>query len=468
MSSLGRALGAAVASECRRRAGHRVAAFEWCRRCFSDDGASLGGGDDHPPITTKDLRNPNLSGEQFAFVRDFIKRTEGRVERAIGSGLVIAREDGNLTMHGKGAALLERARAVLVQHINLRLRDGGDGDGLDASSIPPELSGVFTVDELRIVANRTAATFLKGALDSAGGSIEEGEAAASSGGAPISKADFEARRASGTFALPTGAPPVGGTFEDMEHLTNRIRHHFPDAEDDDASPDGADMAAFGRQFERDFREALEEHNRKAKVKAADDDDLVDSAMSMYRSQGKEADAYNVLRMLRPSTADFFRELEMLDPKRPDDDAHVEPAYARGGRLLSATCAYAVGRRKRSQARVWVHLSQPGLAEAGTITVNRRPIAEIFSSSARRSSVAAPLVLTGFDARAAVRCTVKGGGLMAQAEAIRMGIARCIQLLEPARRPTLARNAMLTRDPREVERKKVGRKKARKGFQWVKR
>ena len=174
MSSLGRALGAAVASECRRRAGHRVAAFEWCRRCFSDDGASLGGGDDHPPITTKDLRNPNLSGEQFAFVRDFIKRTEGRVERATGSGLVIAREDGNLTMHGKGAALLERARAVLVQHINLRLRDGGDGDGLDASSIPPELSGVFTVDELRIVANRTAATFLKGALDSAGGSIEEG------------------------------------------------------------------------------------------------------------------------------------------------------------------------------------------------------------------------------------------------------------------------------------------------------
>jgi small subunit ribosomal protein S9 len=68
----------------------------------------------------------------------------------------------------------------------------------------------------------------------------------------------------------------------------------------------------------------------------------------------------------------------------------------------------------------------------------------------------------------LKATVHGGGISGQAQAIRHGIARALELYEPAFRPALKKDGMLTRDPRKVERKKPGRKKARKAFQWVKR
>ena len=122
----------------------------------------------------------------------------------------------------------------------------------------------------------------------------------------------------------------------------------------------------------------------------------------------------------------------------------------------------VGRRKTAVARI---LLRPG---SGEWTINGRPMAEYFPRKTHQMRVEEPLQITELDGRFDVQVRVRGGGLTGQADAIRMGLSRALVTFDEEQRPTLRSKGMLTRDPRKVERKKPGRPKARKRFQFSKR
>lgn len=126
-------------------------------------------------------------------------------------------------------------------------------------------------------------------------------------------------------------------------------------------------------------------------------------------------------------------------------------------------AYGRGGRKSAQARVWI---QPGLGE---VIVNRRRFTDYFDRLYDREQVLAPFVATETCNMFDVQVMVKGGGLTGQAGAIRLGVARALNAYNPdLYRPPLKFLGYLTRDARKVERKKIGRTKARKSPQWVRR
>ena len=125
-------------------------------------------------------------------------------------------------------------------------------------------------------------------------------------------------------------------------------------------------------------------------------------------------------------------------------------------------AYATGRRKESVARVWI---KPG---SGKITVNGRDEKTYFARPVLRMIVRQPLIATNRDGQFDVIVTVSGGGLSGQAGAVRHGLSKALMRHEPDLRPVLKRGGFLTRDPRVVERKKYGKAKARRSFQFSKR
>lgn len=124
--------------------------------------------------------------------------------------------------------------------------------------------------------------------------------------------------------------------------------------------------------------------------------------------------------------------------------------------------YGTGRRKTSIARVFL---APG---AGSIKINNKELEKYFSQSRHQTYVKQPLLLTETLEKVSIYATVKGGGINGQAEAIRLGIARALIQFNPELKAKLKENNLLTRDPREVERKKYGRRKARARFQFSKR
>ncbi|MDR0668249.1 MAG: 30S ribosomal protein S9 [Prevotellaceae bacterium] len=124
---------------------------------------------------------------------------------------------------------------------------------------------------------------------------------------------------------------------------------------------------------------------------------------------------------------------------------------------------ALGRRKSAIARIYVN---PG---NGTIVINNRPIEQYFPIDTLQYIVKQPLELTGTVASYDIKVNLDGGGVKGQAEALRLAIARALcKIDKEAHRPILKTNGLLTRDPREVERKKPGRPGARKRFQFSKR
>ena len=125
-------------------------------------------------------------------------------------------------------------------------------------------------------------------------------------------------------------------------------------------------------------------------------------------------------------------------------------------------AYATGKRKNAVARVWI---KPG---KGTITVNTRAVEVFFARPVLRMLIQQPLVAANRSGQFDVTCSVSGGGLSGQAGAVRHGISKALTYYEPDLRPVLKRGGFLTRDPRVVERKKYGRAKARRSFQFSKR
>ena len=125
-------------------------------------------------------------------------------------------------------------------------------------------------------------------------------------------------------------------------------------------------------------------------------------------------------------------------------------------------AYATGRRKNAVARVWVKRGK------GKITVNGKTIEIYFARPVLRMLVQQPANAVNRMSEIDIDCTVVGGGLSGQAGAVRHGIARALCNMEPGLRPALKTGAFLTRDSRMVERKKYGRAKARRRFQFSKR
>ena len=123
---------------------------------------------------------------------------------------------------------------------------------------------------------------------------------------------------------------------------------------------------------------------------------------------------------------------------------------------------AIGRRKSSIARVQM------VSGKGAFIINKRPIENYFGRDILKMMLGQPLELMQLNGKYDITVKVNGGGLSGQAGAIRLGIARCIEKINPENRLSLKQAGMLTRDSREVERKKYGQPGARKKFQFSKR
>ncbi len=124
--------------------------------------------------------------------------------------------------------------------------------------------------------------------------------------------------------------------------------------------------------------------------------------------------------------------------------------------------YGTGKRKNAVARVWL---MPG---SGTVTINDRPAEKYLGREVLSYMLSQPFRLTETEGQFDVVAHCHGGGLSGQAGAVRHGIAKALLEVNPELRPSLRRTGMLTRDPRVKERKKYGRKRARRGFQFSKR
>ena len=125
-------------------------------------------------------------------------------------------------------------------------------------------------------------------------------------------------------------------------------------------------------------------------------------------------------------------------------------------------SYATGKRKDAVARVWI---KPG---SGKVIVNGKPMNEYFARPVLQMLMNQAFSVAGVEGEFDVNATVKGGGLSGQAGAVKHGISKALQLYEPSLRGPLKAAGFLTRDARVVERKKYGRRKARRSFQFSKR
>ena len=143
-------------------------------------------------------------------------------------------------------------------------------------------------------------------------------------------------------------------------------------------------------------------------------------------------------------------------------AEAEQAPVHVQKLDQHGRAYATGKRKDAIARVWV---KPG---SGRITINKKDFTSYFARPVLQMILRQPFTVAGVDGEFDVMATVAGGGLSGQAGAVKHGISKALQLYEPSLRPALKAAGFLTRDSRVVERKKYGKAKARRSFQFSKR
>lgn len=128
--------------------------------------------------------------------------------------------------------------------------------------------------------------------------------------------------------------------------------------------------------------------------------------------------------------------------------------------MEAICK--IGRRKRSVARLYLSNGN------GQVSINGRTLEDYFPSEIHKIIIKQPLVLTEADGKYDLKINVNGGGFKGQAEAIRLAVSRALCEVDEENKPPLKKEGFLTRDPRMVERKKYGRRKARRRFQFSKR
>jgi small subunit ribosomal protein S9 len=155
------------------------------------------------------------------------------------------------------------------------------------------------------------------------------------------------------------------------------------------------------------------------------------------------------------TMQSLEELSALKPAASEAPKYVQKLDPQGR-------AYATGKRKNAVARVWI---KPG---GGKILVNTRAVETFFARPVLRMLIQQPLVAANRLGQYDIVCSVSGGGLSGQAGAVRHGISKALTYFEPDLRSVLKRGGFLTRDPRVVERKKYGKAKARRSFQFSKR
>ena len=155
------------------------------------------------------------------------------------------------------------------------------------------------------------------------------------------------------------------------------------------------------------------------------------------------------------TIQSLEDLATLKPATQEAPKYVKKLDAQGR-------AYATGKRKNAVARVWI---KPG---SGKILVNTKNVEVFFARPVLRMLIQQPLVAANRTGQYDVVCTVSGGGLSGQAGAVRHGISKALTHYEPELRGSLKKGGFLTRDSRVVERKKYGRAKARRSFQFSKR
>jgi small subunit ribosomal protein S9 len=154
------------------------------------------------------------------------------------------------------------------------------------------------------------------------------------------------------------------------------------------------------------------------------------------------------------------ELQSLQDLKAADVAPAAPVHVQ--KLDAQGRAYATGKRKDAVARVWVTRG------AGRILVNDKDFTEYFARPVLQMIVQQPIITTNRTGQYDIRATVSGGGLSGQAGALRHGLSRALTFYEPELRSVLKKEGFLTRDSRVVERKKYGKKKARRSFQFSKR
>ena len=154
-------------------------------------------------------------------------------------------------------------------------------------------------------------------------------------------------------------------------------------------------------------------------------------------------------------ADLSALKEIATPTEASAPVHVRKVDAQGR-------SYATGKRKDAVARVWVK------AGSGKIVVNGKDFTAYFARPVLQMILRQPMVAAGRDTQFDIVATVAGGGLSGQAGAVRHGISKAMTYFEPALRGALKKGGFLTRDSRVVERKKYGRAKARRSFQFSKR
>ena len=156
-----------------------------------------------------------------------------------------------------------------------------------------------------------------------------------------------------------------------------------------------------------------------------------------------------------TTMQSLDQLSALKPATPEVPKYIQKLDKQGR-------AYATGKRKNAVARVWI---KPG---AGQVTVNTKTVETFFARPVLRMLIQQPLVAANRLGQYDVICSVSGGGLSGQAGAVRHGLSKALTNFEPDLRGVLKRGGFLTRDPRVVDRKKYGRAKARRSFQFSKR
>ena len=161
-------------------------------------------------------------------------------------------------------------------------------------------------------------------------------------------------------------------------------------------------------------------------------------------------------------ADDLKSLEDLKSAVSADAPLAEAAPARAPERDAHGRAYATGKRKDAVARVWI---KPG---SGKVVVNGKEMNAYFARPVLQMILRQPFQVAGVENEFDVMATVKGGGLSGQAGAVKHGISKALQLYEPSLRGALKAAGFLTRDSRVVERKKFGRRKARRSFQFSKR
>jgi len=161
-------------------------------------------------------------------------------------------------------------------------------------------------------------------------------------------------------------------------------------------------------------------------------------------------------------ADQINSLEELGSIATATVAPVVVAAPREPKRDNLGRSYATGKRKNAVARVWI---RPG---SGKVMVNGKEMAVYFARPVLQMILRQPFTVAGVAGQFDVHATVAGGGLSGQAGAVKHGVSKALQLYDPSLRPALKAAGFLTRDSRVVERKKYGKAKARKSFQFSKR